>query len=173
MDVDDLTGGSRKRKAAAVEKDLPLSLEELYSGCTKRLKVSPQGGGAAEVLSITVPGKGGTIPGAPSIPRDLAFVVKEKPHPVFTRDGNNLAARVHVPLVKALCGGAIQVRAITGEQLSVNVPEGMDAETVITVPRQGMPDQKGGQRGDLRLQLLLQLPRLTAQQKASMRTLLQ
>eukprot|EP00873_Tetraselmis_striata_P027742 jgi/Tetstr1/448006/TSEL_035308.t1 len=197
-DAWDASGGFRpssKRKAAAVERDLPLTLEELYGGCTKRLRVSPKqdarAGGQqpqpSEVLTIeckpgwkegtrvTFKGKGGPGPAhAGRRPLDLVFVVKEKPHPVFTRVDKDLLARVYVPLATALCGGEVSMKTLAGKQVRVSVPEPMDTDdTEVTVPGEGMPDQKGGVRGDLRLQLKVQLPKgLTQQQKAQLKAIL-
>lgn len=41
-------------------------------------------------------GKGDELPGRPA--QDLVFVVKQKPHPVFTRDGDDLVATLRVPI---------------------------------------------------------------------------
>mmetsp|Transcript_16981 Transcript_16981/g.47416 ORF Transcript_16981/g.47416 Transcript_16981/m.47416 type:complete len:368 (+) Transcript_16981:70-1173(+) len=177
---------SCKRKPEAIERDLPLSLEELYGGCSKRLKVSPQDGGHPEVLTIeckpgwkdgtriTFKGKGG--PGNLStggLPQDLVFLVKEKPHPVFTRSGKDLLALVPVPLATALCGGDLWVETLAKRKVRIQVPEPMDIDTEVTVPGEGMPDQKGGPKGDMRLQLRVVMPKgLTVNQKAQLRAIL-
>lgn len=41
-------------------------------------------------------GKGDELPGRPA--QDLVFVVKQKPHPVFTRDGDDLVATLRIPI---------------------------------------------------------------------------
>lgn len=56
---------------------------------------------------ITFPGKGDERPGRPA--DDVVFVLKEAPHPRFTRSGNDLHTTVKVPLVTALTGGSVQV----------------------------------------------------------------
>lgn len=47
-------------------------------------------------------GEAGDEPGAE--PGDLIFVVQQKPHAVFKRDGNDLFIEREIPLVDALCG---------------------------------------------------------------------
>ena len=188
-------GASRtsKRKAPAVERDLPLSLEELYNGCTKRLRVNPQdGAGSPEVLTIdckpgwkqgtriTFKGKGGPAPlvggniDAMNRPQlDLVFVIKEKPHPVFTRSGKDLLARLPVPLATAVCGGDLWLQTLGKQKVRVDVPEAMDIDTEVTIPGEGMPDQKGGPKGDMRLTLNVAVPKnLSPQQKAQLRAML-
>lgn len=147
MDVDDHMMGDRgrdwKRKSSAVEYDLPLSLEELHLGCTKRLKIR-QDGSPPEAITIQVkPGwkegaritftcTGGVMGpdnfmGNMRIPRDLLFIVKEKPHDTFERKGNELATYVNVPLVEALCDGQVAVdSSLSQRNLVVNIPESMD-----------------------------------------------
>jgi DnaJ family protein B protein 4 len=46
-------------------------------------------------------------PGRPA--DDLVFVVAEKPHPRFTRDGNDLHTSAKLSLLQALQGGGVQV----------------------------------------------------------------
>lgn len=190
MDAQDFSNptGRFKRKAAGpIERDLPCTLEELYSGATKRLKITPQSGDTPEMLTITVKpgwkegtrvtfrGMGGPPPHGfhPQVPRDLVFVVKEKPHATFTRQGKDLHAPVRVPLVKALCGGRVQAETLEKKMIEVPVPEPMDVETTVVVPGEGMPDQKGGPKGDLHLRLRAEMPKnLTAHQKAQLRSIL-
>lgn len=53
------------------------------------------------------PGMGDKEPGRPA--DDLVFVVSEKPHSRFKRDGNDLQTTVTLPLMAALTGGSTQV----------------------------------------------------------------
>eukprot|EP01138_Halocafeteria_seosinensis_P010909 gb/GECG01011142.1/.p1 GENE.gb/GECG01011142.1/~~gb/GECG01011142.1/.p1 ORF type:complete len:296 (+),score=56.34 gb/GECG01011142.1/:1-888(+) len=99
---------------------LPLSLEELYRGTTKKLKITRKRLNSDQrttyndqkVLEVQVrPGwkKGTTVtferegdqePGM--IPSDVVFVIGEKPHSVFERDGNNLIHKRRITLKQAL-----------------------------------------------------------------------
>jgi DnaJ homolog subfamily B member 4 len=98
----------RPKKDAAIEMALPCSLEELFVGGTRKMKISrrrvdPSSGQVrqeSEIMTIDMkPGwkkgtkitfqeKGDEHQGR--IPADVVFVIDEKPHPTFTRDGNNL-----------------------------------------------------------------------------------
>ncbi|KAG5242192.1 dnaJ subfamily member [Salix suchowensis] len=105
---------SAPRKSPPIEKRLLCSLEELYKGATKRMKISRDIVDASgktiqveEILTIdikpgwkkgtkiTFPEKGNEQPN--TIPADLVFVVDEKPHPVLTRDGNDLVVTQKFP----------------------------------------------------------------------------
>lgn len=97
-----------KKKDPPVVHELKLSLEEVFSGCTKKMKISrkrlnPDGRtvhsedkilmvdikrGWKEGTKITFPREGDETPS--NIPADVVFVVKDKPHPVFIRDGSDI-----------------------------------------------------------------------------------
>merc|ERR1712110_968475 len=118
-------GGQKPRKQAKVqddtiEKEIFVSIEEIATGCEKKMKISRkvirQDGTRTmedKVLKIVVkPGwKAGTkvtfakegdqMPG--KIPADIAFIIKDKPHPLFSRDGVNLKYTYKIPLRESLC----------------------------------------------------------------------
>ncbi len=48
------------------------------------------------------------------IPADIVFVLDEKPHPRFRRDGDTLHYTAVLPLADALCGTTLQVGASLG-----------------------------------------------------------
>lgn len=97
-----------KKKDPPVVHELKLSLEEVFSGCTKKMKISrkrlnPDGRtvrsedkilmvdikrGWKEGTKITFPREGDETP--TNIPADVVFVVKDKPHPVFKRNGSDI-----------------------------------------------------------------------------------
>jgi len=90
-----------------VEHDLYVTLEEIYHGCVKKMKISRrvvQADGSSrkedKVLQISIkPGwKSGTkvtfqkegdqAPG--KIPADIVFIIRDKPHAMFKREGSDL-----------------------------------------------------------------------------------
>ncbi|KAK3090266.1 hypothetical protein FSP39_010510 [Pinctada imbricata] len=150
MDVDDdpfggfgggghgMGGGMprRKRQDSAVVRELPVSLEDIYKGTTKKLKITrrvlnPDGKSARneeKILTIDVkPGwKAGTKITFPkegdqsphSIPADVIFVIKDKPHPKFKRDGSDIKFKARISLKEALCGCTLQIPTIDWENYS-------------------------------------------------------
>merc|ERR1712107_848061 len=110
-------GPSKQSKVQdkTIEKEVPVSLEEICKGAEKKMKISRRihhdDGritNEEKVLKINIkPGwKSGTkvtfnqegdrIPG--KIPADIAFIIRDKPHPIFTRDGTNLKYTYKIPL---------------------------------------------------------------------------
>jgi hypothetical protein len=121
-------------------KPLPISLEDIYKGTTKKLKVTKKlmsGREESNVLEINVKAgwKAGTkvrFAGAgsetPSGAQDMVFVIEEKPHATFKREGDDLIYTLQVPLVDALSGpdgGGTPARSLThldGRTINFNVP---------------------------------------------------
>jgi DnaJ family protein B protein 4 len=53
----------------------------------------------------------------------MVFVIDEKPHPRFRRDGNDLIMNHRLALADALCGTIVIVETLDGRKLEVSVPE--------------------------------------------------
>lgn len=184
-------GGRGQSKPKTYEVQLPLSLEELYTGCKKKLKVTRtrfRGGQVVKednVLSIDVkPGwKEGTRitfagegdqDGPNAVPGDVVFVVKTKPHARFVRDGNHLIHKVPIPLVKALCGFTVPIESLDGRQLKVKVDTIISPKSRKVVPSEGMPiSKRPGEKGDLILEFDIHFPKyLGEEQKARLKEVL-
>ncbi|PCH42046.1 DnaJ-domain-containing protein [Wolfiporia cocos MD-104 SS10] len=175
-----------------ITKPLKVSLEDLYSGATKHLKVGRKlltGDTEEKVLEIQVqPGwKSGTKVRFPRTgneqpvgeAQDLVFVVEEKPHDRFVREGNDLITHVSLPLVDALAGegGKRTVEALDGRKLQVTIPSGVVKPGQQTlVPGEGMPIRKESsvrRKGDLKVKWDITFPdRLTPAQKEGIRKVL-
>lgn len=112
--------------------DLNLSLDDLYKGLTKKMKISkivesssgkeetqskiveiPIRAGMKEGTKITFEREGDERPN--HIPADIIFVIKQKPHPYLVRDGNNLISHQTISLQQALCGFDIDIPFLCGE----------------------------------------------------------
>jgi DnaJ family protein B protein 4 len=112
--------------------------------------------------------------------QDLVFVVEEKPHTRFVRDGSDLITTIKIPLVDALTseGGTRQIDGLApGSKISVPVPSGVIQPSQETRLRgQGMPIRKDGtqrSKGDLVVKWEVVLPdRLTPSQKEGIRKVL-
>uniref|UniRef100_A0A7N0SWM6 J domain-containing protein n=1 Tax=Kalanchoe fedtschenkoi TaxID=63787 RepID=A0A7N0SWM6_KALFE len=178
------------RKAPPIENKLPCSLEELYKGTTKKMKISRQIADPSgktmpveEILTIEVkPGwkkgtkitfseKGNEQPGV--IPSDLVFVIDEKPHSVFTRDGNDLVVTKRISLADALAGYTVNLTTLDGRSLSIPIDRVIHPGYEHVVPREGMPIPKDpSRRGDLRIKFDIKFPtRLSPEQKSGIKRL--
>merc|ERR1712227_233940 len=151
-----------------IEREVPVSLEDIAKGAEKKMKISRRihhddGRITTEekVLKITIkPGwKSGTkvtfnqegdkVPG--KIPADVAFIIRDKPHPIFTRDGTNLKYTYKIPLREALCGSTLQIPTLDGKKVGLNCSgEVIKPTTVKRLQGYGLPFPKEPHRkGDL------------------------
>ncbi|KAK3023038.1 hypothetical protein RJ639_044828 [Escallonia herrerae] len=182
---------SGPRKAPPIENTLPCSLEELYKGTTKKMKISREIADASgrtlpveEILTIdikpgwkkgtkiTFPEKGNEQPNI--VPADLIFKVDEKPHSVFTRDGNDLVVTQKISLADALTGYTVRITTLDGRTLTIPINNVIHPNYEEVVPREGMPIPKEpSRRGNLRIKFNVKFPtRLTAEQKAGIKKVL-
>ena len=121
---------------------------------------------------ITFPEKGNEQPGI--IPADLVFIIDEKPHKVFTRDGNDLVLTQKISLVEALTGYTVHLTTLDGRNLTIPISNVIHPGYEEVVPREGMPLPKDpSKKGTLRIKFDIKFPsRLTPEQKAGIKKLL-
>ena len=159
-------------KGRDVEYGVQVALEEAFSGvkrvlemaaepgsakATRRLEVSiPAGiqdGGRVRLAGLGSPGRNGGPNG------DLYLIVEILPHVFFERKGNDLYAKINVPLTTMLLGGEAPMPTIKGGRLALKVPAGSANGSQIRLRGQGMPVQTGAtERGDLYVELRVVLP---------------
>lgn len=184
----DGTGASMPKKPPPVESKLPCTLEELYSGSTRKMKISrtivdvngrlvPE----SEILTIDVkPGwKKGTKITFPDkgnehlnqLPADLVFVIDEKPHNFYKRDGNDLIVDQRVSLAEALAGTTVNLTTLDGRNLTIPVTDIVSPGYELSIAMEGMPIVKEpGSKGDLRVTFDVKFPtRLTQEQRSGLR----
>lgn len=118
--------------------------------------------------------------GARGGPRgDLYLFLSVRPHDLFERDGLDLLCAVPVTMTTAALGGEIDAPCLLGGEhcdgecrIQVKVPEGAQPGQTVRVKGKGMPSLRGRQRGDLIVQLEVEIPtHLTARQKQLLREL--
>nr|XP_043617556.1 dnaJ homolog subfamily B member 1-like [Erigeron canadensis] len=184
-------GASSSRKAPAVENPLACSLADLYKGAKKKMKISRtvldsfgKVRTVEEILTIeirpgwkkgtkiTFPEKGNQEPGV--IAADLIFVIDEKPHDVYTRDGNDLLMNQEISLVEALTGKTLEITTLDGRNLAISVVEMVKPGYELTVPNEGMPlSKEPRKKGNLRIKFDVRYPsRLTSEQKSDLKRVL-
>jgi curved DNA-binding protein len=150
------SSGATRMRAQPVEVTAELSLEESFHGTSrvvdidgKRLEVTiPRGAGNGNRIRLT-----GKAPGG----GDLIVVTRLRPHPVFTRRGDDLEREVPVSLREALLGGEIPVGTLKGRVL-LKVPEATQNGRTFRLKGQGMPKFKGDGTGDLFVRVRVVLP---------------
>ncbi|XP_010532198.1 PREDICTED: dnaJ homolog subfamily B member 4 [Tarenaya hassleriana] len=179
-------------KPPPTEEELICTLEELCKGCTKKIKIkrdvmtsSGEVSREEEMVEIKVePGwKGGTKvtfegkgnEAMGSAPADLTFVITEKEHDLFTREGDDLEMEVEIPLVEALTGCEISVQLLDGDNINLRIDDVIHHGYTMVIQGKGMPRAKEKEkRGDLMIKFWTKFPRrLSDYQRAEIRNILQ
>ncbi|KAH7297798.1 hypothetical protein KP509_25G013300 [Ceratopteris richardii] len=179
------------RRAPPIENKLPCTLEEFYNGAIRKMKISRNVVGPGgkiitvdEVLTINIkPGwKKGTRVTFPEkgneqvglIAADLIFIIDEKPHEVFKRDGNDLVTTQKVTLTEALTGCILSIPMLNSKALTIPCTEIIFPEYEKIIPNEGMPIAKEpGKSGNLRIKFEVMFPiELSTEQRATIKKVL-
>ena len=178
----------RTPEVTVVEKPLPVTLEELYKGAHKKLKVKRKtydestGKRSVQDKIVEMDIKPGMKAGSKfkfkgmgdqeeGGSQDLHFIIEEKPHPTLKRDGDDIRTMVELSLKEALTGWRRTVTTIDGRQLPVSgggpTPPGHEER----FPHLGMPlSKKPNERGDFIVEVKVNFPKfLTPAQKAKLK----
>ena len=163
--------GSKEQRIQdpTIEKEIFVPLEDIAKGVDKKMKISRrvfdestgQTRVEEKILTIKVkPGwKAGTkvtfgregdqVPG--KIPADIAFIIKDKTHPTFSRDGSNIIFVKKISLRQALCGAVVEIPLLNGGSFSIDCSnEVIKPTTVKRLAGKGLPFPKEPSRkGDL------------------------
>ncbi|KAK9481350.1 hypothetical protein V1514DRAFT_361332 [Lipomyces japonicus] len=177
---------SAPRENSVYTVKLPLTLEELSTGVTKKMKIHRRRlhGQEDKILVINVKpgwksgtkltfaGEGDAQPDGRN--QDVVFVIEEKPHAVYKRDGNNLSLNLELSLKEALLGFSKIIPTLEGKKIKVEYRQPVQPGLVIKYPGHGMPISKSpGTRGDLEIIINVKFPTsLTASQRAELEKIL-
>lgn len=156
-------GGARARAAGAnAEAELEIALRDAVLGAerdvrldgrTLRVKIPA---GVSEGSQIRLAGQGG--PGAHGGPAgDLYLKIKLRGHPHVRRDGKDLYLDLPVTVPEAVLGAEVQLPTFEGP-VRLRVPAGSQNGTKLRLRGKGLPDLKGGERGDLYAVVSIVLP---------------
>lgn len=100
---------------------------------------------------------------------DLLVVVTVKPHPFFTRQGNDVICEVPISIVQAALGDEIEVPTLEGD-LKMRIPEGTQSGKVFRMRGKGIADVRGFGRGDQLVKVRVVTPtKLNNKQKQLLR----
>ena len=144
------------------------------SGRQRQIHCRTCGGGQIEVrteaLTIQIPpgladGARIRIPGKGHVGRnggdtgDLFIMVKVQPHPLFSREGDDLHVSVPIAIHEAALGAKIEVPSLEGPA-RLRVPPGTQSGQRFRLRERGVVSPRDGRRGDLVVEVTLVLPRM-------------
>ena len=123
---------------------------------TSKLEVKiPPGVDNGMQLCLRGEGEAGGMGGASG---DLYVDLHVKPHPFFERHEKNLSCRVPISFSQATLGTEIEIPLLDGRQ-RLTIPKGTQPGELLRLPGLGMPDPHGGRRGDLFVEVQVEVPK--------------
>jgi DnaJ family protein B protein 4 len=165
-------GKRHSAKPPNFEQKVACTLEELFTGCTKKYNVERtmrDGSKDKKLFEIAVkPGwkagtkvtfeqDGGYIDGYDQ-PCDFVFVIQEKSHAKYKRHGDDLKMNITIPLGEALLGTTVNTVDLNGQNVTITVPGVIQPGKVIKHQGSGMVNQKTGKRGDIVVEFAVKFP---------------
>ncbi|MFO7840194.1 MAG: DnaJ C-terminal domain-containing protein [Desulfosalsimonadaceae bacterium] len=173
-------GGGRQQaaqmKGQDVESELPVTLQDIFSGTTKTVSLK-NASGKTEQLTVKIPkgmisgkklrlsGRGEASPyGGPA--GDLYIRSRLVQDPFYRADGYDLYMDREIKLTEALLGTKISVPTVDGKQLSLTIPPGTQHKKKMRLSGHGIPHMKGNGAGNLYVVVNVKMPaKLNKKQK--------
>ncbi len=133
----------------------------------KRLVVKiPAGVDTGSQIRLSGEGEAGVRGGQPG---DLYVVLRVKAHAHLTRHDQDVVYELRVNMVQASLGDRIEIPTLEG-QVEIAIPAGTQNGQSFRLAGRGMPDVRGGRRGDQYVVVQVVIPKdLNAEQKALLR----
>jgi curved DNA-binding protein len=167
---------TRARQGEDVEGEVEITLPDAYRGTEQVISIARQDGAPPRRLTVKIPpgvrdgqrvrlaGQG--APGVNGGPSGDAYLrVRVKPHPFFTRDGDDLRIDLPIALHEVMLGGEVTVPTLKG-RVSLRIPPETQNGRTIRLAGQGMPRGTGG-HGDLYATVKVVMPsKLNEQERA-------
>lgn len=111
----------------------------------KKLSVDiPAGIDDGQTLNLRGQGNAGANGGPAG---DLLVTVNVRPDKTFTREGNNIYITTDISFAQAALGAQVEVPTLDGP-VELTIPEGTQSGSVFRLRGKGVPNLRGGSRGD-------------------------
>jgi len=152
------------RKGQDLQTEATITFRESVFGTTLDLRLATDSGqaqnisarvptGVSDGAKIRVKGKGAQGEAGPG---DLFIQLHVKPHPIFSRKGENLTITLPVTFTEAALGADIKVPTMAGDDVTVRIAPGTPNGRTLRVKGRGIV--KGSTTGDLLVTVEVQVP---------------
>jgi molecular chaperone DnaJ len=152
------------RKGQDLQTEATITFRESVFGTTLDLRLATDRGQAQNISArvptgvndgakIRVKGKGAQGEAGPG---DLFIQLHVKPHPIFSRKGENLTMTLPVTFAEAALGADIKVPTMAGDNVTVRIAPGTPNGRTLRVKGRGIV--KGSTTGDLLVTVEVQVP---------------
>ena len=128
--------------------------------------------GIQSKMQIRFPGHGerqfGNLP-----PGDMYVEFFVKPHPDFKISGLNLHKHIRLNAIEAILGTTIDILGLDNKHFQISIPAGTQPGTQMRLVQQGLWDINHPVRGDLLVEIIIDIPRnITSDQLRRLQNLL-
>jgi curved DNA-binding protein len=165
----------RSHKGSDLVYELTITLEDAHSGSERAISINKRGEtdeikikvppGINQGQKLRVPGKGNSSMNGGQ-PGDLLISIHIVPHPVFTRDGDDIFINKTITYSEATLGSSIDIPTLTGDTRRIKIPAGTQNNTKIRMRGYGIPHFRGTGKGDEFVRITVAVPKkLTKKQK--------
>ncbi|RMD60320.1 MAG: molecular chaperone DnaJ [Nitrospirae bacterium] len=96
---------------------------------------------------------------------DLYVVIYVKPHSLFERKGDDLYCKIPISFPQAALGGEVEVPTIDGKKVKLKIPAGTQPGKLFHIKGMGMPRLQGYGRGDLLVEVYIEVPKKLSQRQ--------
>ena len=102
--------------------------------------------------------KGQGWPGLGGAPAGDAFIeIRVKPHPIFTRQGDDVLIELPIAHQEAILGATVDLPTVDGK-VAIKIPPGVNSGTLMRLKGKGIVNQTTKRRGDQLVTLKVVLP---------------
>ena len=155
-------------KGQDAEYNLSISLEESVFGADKKISFQLENriedisvkipAGISSGKKLRLPGKGlSGYNGGPN--GDLYLNINVLPHPIYSRDGNDLYIEKSIKFTQAALGTTIDVPTLDGSTKRLKISPGTQNNTKIRMKGYGVPGLKGAPKGDQYVKINIEVPK--------------
>jgi molecular chaperone DnaJ len=113
--------------------------------------------GMQEGMPVYMEGKGHAVKNG--VCGDLHIHIQELPHKVFMRNGSDLKMTLKLTYSQLVLGDKIELETIDGGKIRVTIPEHSDVGATLKVQNKGMKDYNKETRGDVLINLGIDIPK--------------
>lgn len=181
--------GPETFKRPPAKYNINCTLEMLYKGGSKKVKITRKvqdpttqhirmesniftvniKRGWKSGTKITFHNSGDKLNSGPA--QDIVFVIRETPHHIFQRAGDDLKYNIKLSITEALCGFTRTIQGIDTQSININIDRCSIPGNFHIVKGHGMP-KKNGSRGDLLVYYTINFPScLSSNQRDVIRSL--
>lgn len=115
--------------------------------------------GVSDGSRVRIPRKGDAGSNG-ALSGDLYLVIEIEPHPIFRREGEDIACSIPITITEAALGTKIEVPTLGGKSL-LKIPPGTQTGQKFRLRGKGVTSPRGGTPGDLIVEVRLTLPKIS------------